>query len=339
MIRKFRPLELIALAALSAGSAFGAADELPVSRTAGVVTVDLPAAQTTLMALPLVEIIASGEVTAVSGSDLTLSSTPASLPDVLANPHAIKITSRSNQLSGSTNAYGLSAQITAQAGQQVTAALSVAPNVGDEYVIYRLETLATLFGATNSAGLKGAGTAGGADTVYIENGGTLTGYFYKTTTLGGGIGWRTTTDLSTDRSTTVIPAGKGILVIRTTGGSPVSITFTGDALPANEKPAVVAGFNILNNPFTVPTTLDGSFLKDYVTGGGSAGAADIVYVESAGTLTGYFYKNTTLGGTGWRLATGGSTNQGSVAVAPGKAILFQEKAGSASFTLPEPFAE
>ena len=342
MIRKFRPLELIALAALSAGSAFGAADELPVSRTAGVVTVDLPAAQTTLMALPLVEIIASGEVTAVSGSNLTLSSTPASLPNVLANPHAIKITSRSNQLSGSTNAYGLSAQITAQAGQQVTAALSVAPNVGDEYVIYRLETIGSLFGATNTVGLLGGGDAGSADLIYVEVGGTLTAFFYKNTSgFGTTTGWKLASGGDSSQDGVVIPANRGVLVVRKPGGGASAITFTGDTLPGNDKSDVAAGFSLINNPFTVPTTLGASFLQDYVTQGGDAGSADLVYVENGGVLTAYFYKNTSGFGTtaGWKLASGGDADQGAVALLPGKAILFAEQAGSAGFTLPEPFAE
>lgn len=341
MIRQLRPLGLIALAAFSTGSAFGAANELPVSRTAGVVTVNLPAAQTTLMALPLVEIIASGEVTAVSGSNLTLSSTPASLPDLLTNPHAIKITSRSNQLSGSTNAYGLSARITAKTGQQVTVALSTAPNVGDEYVIYRLETIGSIFGAANSAGLTGGGSAGSADLVYIENGGTFTAYFYKNTSgFGTTSGWKLASGGDANQDGVVVPPGRGLLVVRK-AGLPVSITCSGDALPANEKSSIVAGFNLVNNPFTVPTTLAGSFLKDYITGGGSAGSADLVYVENGGILTAYFYKNTSGFGTttGWKLASGGDADQGSVALSPGKSILFREQAGVAEFTLPEPFAE
>lgn len=342
MIRNLRFFGLIALAAFSTGYAFGDANELPVSRTAGVVTVDLPVNQTTLMALPLVEIIASGTVSAVSGSDLTLTSTPGTLPDVLTNPHAIKITSRSNQLAGSTNAYGLSSQITAQAGQQVTAALPTAPNVGDEFVVYRLETIGSLFGAANTAGLLGGGDAGSADLVYVENGGVLTAYFYKNTSgFGTTTGWKLASGGDVNQDGVVIPPNRGLLLVRKAGGSPVSITFTGDTLPGNEKAAVVAGFNVLNNPFTVPTTLDGSFLKDFVTQGGDAGSADLIYVEDGGTLTAYFYKDTAGFGTttGWKLASGGDVNQGAVALTPGKAILFREQAGSAAFTLPEPFAE
>ena len=341
MIRNLRFFGLIALAAFSTGFAFGDANELPVSRTAGVVSVDLPANQTTLMALPLVEIVASGTVSSVGGV-LTLASTPTALPDVLTNPHAIKITSRSNQLSGSTNAYGLSAQITGQSGQDVTAALAVAPNVGDEFVIYRLETIGSLFGAANTAGLLGAGDAGSADLVFVENGGSFTGYFYKNTSgFGTTTGWKLASGGDANQDGVVIPPNRGLLVVRKVGGSAVSITFTGDTLPGNDAASVVAGFNVVNNPFTVPTTLAGSFLEDNVTQGGDAGSADLVYVENGGILTAYFYKNTAGFGTtvGWKLASGGDVDQGSVALAPGKAILFREQAGSVGFTLPEPFAE
>lgn len=334
MIRSLRShLGLLALVALTSGAAYG---QLPISRTAGVLDVSLPVNQTTLMAVPLVEIVASGTVSAVAGTTYTLSSTPASLSNVLTTPHAIKITSRANQ--AGANAYGVAAQITAQSGQNVTAALSTAPNVGDEFVVYQLETIGSIFGATNTAGLLGGGTAGAADIVYLEDGGVLTGYFYKNTTLGG-MGWRLATNSSSpNQDGVVIKPNRGVLVIRKAGGSPISIRFTGDAMIGNERSTVVTGFNLITNPFGKSTTLGDSFLKDYVTGGGNAGAADLVYLESAGVLTAYFFKNTTLGGTGWRIA-GTSTPADSVVIAADKAILFKEQSGTVSFTLPEPFAK
>jgi hypothetical protein len=356
MIRSFRScFGLLAVATLSTSVASGQESQLPVSRTVGVIDVSLPVNQTTLMAIPLVEIVASGTVTAVSGTTYTLSSSPSVLPNVMTTPHAIKITSRVDQrgtaanapAGASTNAYGLSAQITAQpTGQQVTAALATAPNVGDEFVVYQLETIGSIFGATNTSGLLGGGDAGSADNVYVENGGTLTGYFYSTAAgFGATPGWKLLSDGGTgaDRSGVIIPANKGLLIIRKAGGSPASIRFTGDSVVGNEKPVVVAGFNLVNNPFTVATTLDASLLKDSVTGGGDAGSADVIYVENGGVLTGYFY-NTSAGfgaTVGWKLITEGGTgaNQGGVVIQPGKSILFQEKAGTASFALMEPFAE
>jgi hypothetical protein len=336
MIRSLRShIGLLAFAALTSGTAFG---QLPVSRTAGVLDVSLPVNQTTLMALPLVEIVASGTVSAVAGTTYTLSSSPASLPDVLTTPHAIKITSQVNQ--AGTNAYGISAQITAQSGQDVTAALGTAPNVGDEFVVYQLETIGSIFGATNTAGLLGGSTSGAADIIYLESGGTLTAYFYKNGGLGG-TGWRlVSAPTGSNQDGVVIGVAKGILVQRKSGGSAVSIRFTGDSMVANEKAVVATGFNIINNPFAVGATLDSSLLKDFVTGGSTSGAADIVYLESGGVLTAYFYKNGGLGGTGWRLVSAPTgANQGAVALTSGKAILFKEQAGTAGLTLIEPFAE
>lgn len=344
-------LMTLSMVALASSSAWGQAEDLPVSRTAGILDISLPAGKTTLLSLPLVEIVASGTVSAVSGSDLTLNSTPAVLPTVFTGPstvtHAIKITSRDDQrgtggpapTGSSTNAYGLTVHITGQTGQVVTAALSTAPNVGDEYVIYKLETLASVFGTTNQVGLLGSGTAANADTIGILQGGVFLKYFYKNTTPGGGQGWRLSGDGSTNRANVVIPANSGIFLERK-AGTDRSLRVTGDALPGNERLTLAAtGYRVVNNPFVAPTTLAGSFLSSFVTGAGTAADADHVYLEANGVFTAYYYKNTLPGGgIGWRTVTG-NTASNAVALNPGKAILFEERRGTLGFTLPEPFAE
>lgn len=413
------PISLLALAALSVGSVYGQADQLPVSRTAGVLNVTIPINQTTLMALPLVEIVASGTVTAIPSAGVyTLSSSPATLPNVVSSPHAIKIISRVDQsgaaglfqfsadttsgsssivltaastnglivgqsLTGpgipagatvssntnattfvasanatatatgvtlvstlpagtntpagsSTNAYGISAQITVQAGQDVTAALSTVPNIGDEYVIYQLETLNSVFGATNTAGLNGSSTAANADTVFVEQAGVFVGYYYKSGGVGG-TGWRTVIG-NTAAGTTVIPPNKGFMVVRKNLGSSVAIRASGETLPGTETPTVISGFNLLNNPFSVSTTLLASGIQSSITGASSATNADAVFLENAGVITAYYYKTSGVGGTGWRTVIG-NTNSDSVLVTAGKSIVFQEKVGAVGFKLPEPFAE
>ena len=339
-----KTLGLLALVALTTGSAMAQADKLPVSRTAGVIDVSLPVNQTTLMALPLVEIVASGTVNTVSGSNLTLTSTPSTLPNVLSTPHAIKITSRDDQrgtgsnapAGSSTNAYGLSARITGQTGQQVTAALATAPNVGDEFVIYRLETLGSIFGATNSAGLRGASTSASADFVYVDNGaGVLTAYFFRT----GANQWRlVSTPSGSDQSGVIIPPNRGLIVARKTGGNPVSIRITGDEMVGRDSADVTnSAFNIVNNPWTVSTSLDASGLRNFITGGSTSASADFVYLENAGVLTAYFYRTSV---SQWRLVSAPSgANQGAAVIQAGKAILFSKKAGTTEFTLQQPFAE
>jgi len=341
MIRTLlQPLALLALTALCAGTALGQASKLPVSRTGGATSVSLPVGQTTLMALPLVEIVASGTVSAVSGSTYTLLSTPTVLPDVVTTPHAIKITGRANQFG--TNAYGMTARITAQASQDVTTpvapaagSLMAAPNVGDEYVVYRIETIGSLFGVTNTVGLRGGSTVATADIIYLDNGsGTLVAYFYRT---GGTPGWRLVSAPSgANQDGVIIQPNRGILVARKTGGTPVTINISGDAMVGNEVVDVTnSAANIVNNPFLVSTTLLGSGLRNYVTGGSTAATADIVYLESGGVLTGYFYRTSV---SQWRLlSTPGGADQGAVAITPGKAILIAKKA-TGEFTLVEPFA-
>ncbi len=345
MLRSLRSyFGFLALATLSTSAVFGQESQLPVSRTVGVIDVSLPVNQTTLMAIPLVEIVASGTVTAVSGSTYTLSSSPTTLPNVLTTPHAIKITSRVDQrgtganapAGSSTNAYGLSAQITAQSGQDVTAALGTAPNIGDEFIVYQLETIGSLFGATNSAGLLGGSTSASADIIYLDNGaGVLVAYFYRSSVSA----WRLVSSPSgANQDTAVILPNRGVIVARKAAGSPVTMRLSGDEMVGKESADVAnTSFNILNNPFTVSTTLDASNLKDFITGGSTSASADIVYLESGGVLTAYFYRSSV---SQWRLVSAPSgANQGAAVMAAGKAILFSKKAGGTEFALQQPFAE
>ncbi len=345
MIRSLRScFGLLAIATLSTSVASGQESQLPVSRTVGVIDVSLPVNQTTLMAIPLAEIVASGTVTAVAGTTYTLSSSPTTLPNVLTTPHAIKITSRvdqrgtgANAPSGSsTNAYGLSAQITAQSGQDVTAALGTAPNIGDEFIVYQLETIGSIFGVENTAGLRSGSLVSSSDVIYVDNGaGALVGYFYRSSSSN----WVLLSNpASADQSGVVIPVGRGIMVARKSGGNPVSLRFTGDTMIGKETIDVVnSSFNCVNNFFTVSTTLAASGLRNFIQGGSLSSSADIVYLESAGVLTGYFYRTSV---SQWRLVSNpNSADQGAAVIEAGKAILFSKKATATEFTLQEPFAE
>lgn len=333
-------------------SSVASAQNLPVSRTAGVIDVSIPNNQTSLVSIPLVNIVASGTITSVSGSTLGISATLTGSISTAALPHAIKITSRDDQrgaganapAGSSTSAYGQTSQITANATgagtSTVTTTAALTPNVGDEFVIFELETLATLFGAPPGAGWNSASSAGSADLVYLDNAGVLTAYFYRSSGAGT-LGWKLATAASGAAvNNTVIPPNRGVYVQRRAGGSAFVLRSTGVALPGREQASVVAGFSIMNNPFTVSTTLVASGIQDSLSKGSGAGSSDIIYLENAGVLTGYFFKGSGAGGTGWRLTTAASgADQGGIVLTPGKAILYQERQGTAGFALPEPFAE
>jgi hypothetical protein len=72
-----------------------------------------------------------------------------------------------------------------------------------------------LYTGNNTSGLVGAGKASNADEVQIWNGSTLRRYFYKTGS--GGNGWRLSSNLKSDASSTQIRNGSSIYVIRKNG--------------------------------------------------------------------------------------------------------------------------
>ncbi|WP_146853199.1 hypothetical protein [Brevifollis gellanilyticus] len=338
-------LAWLTMLALASGASLRAQDNMmPVSRTTGTMTVSLPKGKPTLLAIPFADIVAAGEIDSVNGTVYEVTSSPAAMPNVIATPHALKITTRVDQRGAGTNApagtslnaYGLTARITAQVGQEITAALSTAPNPDDRFVVYKLQTLGSLFGAANTAGLKGSTDAATADIVYLNADGNFTGYFYSTTANG----WRlVSAPAGADQAGTVIPPRSALLVVRQADGNDTSVRVAGATMPARETWAISSGYRLINNPFSVATTLEASGLRSHVAGGTSAAAADLLYLEDAGVITAYWYKTGGLGGSGWRELGDNVTNKGGTLLSPGKSILFKEQAGSTAFALPEPFED
>jgi hypothetical protein len=85
---------------------------------------------------------------------------------------------------------------------------------GDSYIIKELMTLADVFGADNSAGLRSGGDAASSDLIYImssDGAGVYATYYYQTDSLGflGGDGWRAFGDPNSDVSDVVIGPDDG----------------------------------------------------------------------------------------------------------------------------------
>ena len=334
---KATPIILATSAMFTGSHLLAQSDMLPVSRTTGVQTQKLLRGKSTLLALTNVRILTAGTVTAVSGSDLTLSGSPA-LSTLATGPKAIKIISRVNHKAGSTNAYGYSAKITAVAGEVATVALPVAPNVGDEFVVYQLNTIASVLGSTNTYGLNSGTTAAVSDIVYLTNEGSLVGYFYRSDVSN----WRLVSDPDgANQGDTVIEPSAGVMLTRRSTGTPeIFIRLSGEALPGKQVAKIGgSGYSIVNNPFLIPTTLAESGLSTSLNGGTGPGTADVLYLEEEGILTGYYYKTAGLGGSGWRALGDATTDRSGVIIKPGKALLLKDQVGTAGFVLAEPFAE
>jgi len=325
--RKNQLLALLA-AASCAGSAF--AGDLPVSRTEAAVRLTAPTGQFTMLALPLNSIVASGTITS-TGSPLGVSATLTA--NALTN-HAITITSRVNQ--SETGAYGKSKKITGNAANTVTAA-GLTPSVGDKFVITELFTLSSVFDG-NSPGIYGFAVdvlEADSDKIYVEDAGAFNGYWYM-----DGVGWKSASDGDGSGPTLnpEINPGRGIMVSRNPGGAPNATWYvTGTVVSGRTAPDCVDGFNLMNNPFSVSTTLAQSGIQNFITSDVLEADSDKIYIEAGGLFQGYYFNTDS---NFWSSVNDGGTpvDAGATVIGAGKALLYYRLPTTpGSFALPEPF--
>lgn len=316
------------VAVFGAGTAF--AGDPPVSPTSGVIQVSLPPSVTSALAVPFAKSVPiGGKITSVSGTTLGVDQTLT--PGALTN-HSIYIATQVDP--AAAGAYGRMVRITGNTATEITTETAITPVVGDGFDIIENHTLESLFGAAPSTvALTTGSSLALSDVVYIENGGVFTGYWHRS-----GQGWRLQSDSTgtgPGQNAVSIPYGKGVLVARKGGAR--TVTIAGESLTGRFRP-VTAGSgatNLLNNVFSVDTTLGASGIDPFITKGSSATLSDVLYIESGGVFTGYWRKNTG----NWYLesdTTGTGATQNSVPIQPGKALLFKDR-GAAGFAFPQPF--
>ena len=199
-------------------------------------------------------------------------------------------------------------------------------------------TLASIFGATNSAGLK-AGSVRSADQVQLWNGSGYDSYYFQTQGLGG-TGWRKVGDQSTDAGSTVIRPDQS-LVIKRADNSPLALLVSGWVKRGPATFSVVSGFNFLPNPFASPVTLasSGLYRGDANSGvaGGTLSTADQVMLWNGTGYDSFVYQTSGAGGTGWRRLGAPSVDAGSTPIRPGTAVIIRRKRPNGfTWTIPQP---
>jgi hypothetical protein len=331
--------KLLALLAVLSGTAVNAGD-LPVSPTSGVIRVNLPNATTTAVAVPFAKSIPfEGTITAVSGTTLTLSTTTLTASALVG--YSIYIPTNINGAAAiGTSAYGRLVAITANATNSVTTEVAITPTVGDAFQIIEPHTLSSLFGASpGTVALLTGSSATLSDIVYLESGGTFTGYFHRS-----GQGWRLLTDTTTSQNNVKINFGRGVLIARKGGTAGRTMNITGESLTGLFRPYTTPSnaTSCVNNPFNVATTLGASRFNLSASRGSSAALSDVFYVENGGVFTGYWCKSGTApNDNNWYLesdSTGVGALQNAVSITPGKAILFKDRGATAfTFALSQPF--
>jgi uncharacterized protein (TIGR02597 family) len=254
--------------------------------------------------------------------------------DAFANTHYVMILSGDNA--------GMSTTITANTTDTLTTAdnLSSILNGTEDFAIHKYTTIADVFGADNSAGLKGSSGAGTADNILIQTGASsFSTYYYKNAGFIGGTGWRSSASSSVDASNAIIPHGAGIIVVRQESAD-IDITVSGSVFEGDAVTPVEAGFNWKTASIPVDLTLAGLFGANNevgLVGGVHAGQADNILVfNDSGNLVTYYYKNAGfIGGTGWRSAASNSVDEAStVIVEPGEMFIIK-RSGGAAFNLTE----
>jgi len=265
---------------------------------------------------------------------------------------------------------GLLSQVVSCSGTPKTLTVAddlTALGVEGTNVVFKIRpnwSLATLFGATNSAGL-GAGSSTTADVVLIYNpnlGGGAGGYdtFYYSN-VGGiiGNGWRKSGGGNADQSNSPIAIDEALVVKRLLSAD-LNFTLPGAVKLGQTITTVFAGPNFIGNVYpagvmTLGTTDLGANPPKYSSGlysdvngvsgvkPGSSTTADLILIYNA-TLGGYdtyYYSNVGgIIGTGWRKSGGGNADQSGVVLASGRSVFLKRVAGAGAFNwvMPQPFA-
>ncbi len=212
------------------------------------------------------------------------------------------------KITSGTNA-GIVQDVTAFTATTVTTAqdISALVTAGDKYELRVVQTVASLFGAANEAGLL-AGTASSADVIWVPNGdGNYTRIFRSS---GGipGVGWRAIGGGSTDRANFPIAFVDAFFVERK-GATDLNVVFVGHVQTTATKTSVINGFNPVSRVIPVGVKLGQSGLETQLQQG-TASSADLIWnPDGTGSYTRYFYSTGGIPGVGWRSVGGGSTDR------------------------------
>lgn len=272
-----------------------------------------------------------GAITAKADNSITCANA-AWAANAFANTHYVMIMSGDNT--------GMSATITANTADTLTTAdnLSSILTGSENFAIHKYTTLADVFGADNSAGLKGGAFDGDADNILVQTGSnSFSTFYYKDSGLGG-TGWRGAGSISVDASGTVIPYGTGIIAVRRESAD-LKVTLPGSVFPDDAVTPVEVGFNWKSNSYPTNVTLAGLFGANNeagLKGGAFDGDADNILVFDAnGNISTYYYKDSGIGGMGWRSAASISTDQANTVIAEPGEMFFINRSGGAAFNLTE----
>ena len=234
-----------------------------------------------------------------------------------AGSHYVEIIS----VAGSTTSSGVGLTFTITDTVAATKTITVEGSIPNTltaplgYRVVKHWTIASLFGATNTAGFQG-GTALSADQIQLWTGTTYQSYYYQTSGIGG-TGWRKVGEQSVDASGTIIRPDQSIIIKRSQPGD-LAITVLGEVKTGRTSQTINSGFNFVPNPYSVAMTLSscGIYTGNPATGiaSGTLASADQILVWNGTGYDTYYYQTSGIGGVGWRKVGDVSTDASTVTI-------------------------
>lgn len=279
-----------------------------------------------------------GAITAISGTTITVSGAAwaASQFNGANGSHYVEIISATDTTkSGALSDIAATTTSTITTADNLTAPVAFAA-VGDSIKIRKHVTIADVFGANNTAGLKGSDDVGTADEILVYDAATPSTYWYYDGSAGGAAGWY---DLLFNAAGNVpIGPNEGVVVKRKTAGD-VTFSVSGAVKTGNTLIPIKNGLNVLGTVSAKGLTLATSGLVSGTAAlqkSDDIGTADEVIIYSPTSLLTYWYYDGTAGGTpGWYDLLFNAA--GSVNIAPGSAFVVKRKTGAAfNWALPAP---
>ncbi|MBK8091906.1 MAG: TIGR02597 family protein [Verrucomicrobiaceae bacterium] len=318
------PLSILSAALLAAPSVFGQATTKPV----GFQTVTLKANAFNLVGVNflkpalVVGVLDSLSATSITDADVNLSTALTGQTNLV-----VEITSGSGA--------GLWANVTSVATNQLTVDSDLTATVsgGASYQVFSLPTLADIFGASNSSGIK-AGNAASADIIWLSTGngsGTFDKYYYATATFPFTAGWKNVNTGNTNAANTPVYHHEAMLIQRREV-TDLALTFSGAVKTSPTTIPIFTGYNYVERSFPALATLGNCGLSAFLTHGNAA-SADIVWLpNSSGAYDKYFYATATFPFTaGWKNVNTGNTDASSTALTTG--FIIQRRGGNTNLKL------
>jgi hypothetical protein len=192
--------------------------------------------------------------------------------------------------------------------------------------IWKLWTLADVFGAANSAGLTAGAGPETADIIQIPNGSEFDQYFFSNGEGDYTEGWRKVANLTQDQGGVALKFSSGLALFARTAKS---VVIVGQVKPGKTMVTLQPGNNFVANlcpvnfedSESVGRTLGNSGLASGLISGPSFPVSDLVMLWNGTGYDKYYHTTGGLNGSGWRLIGAGNVDQSDVALPDGAYVI------------------